>query len=281
MKIVITGSRGFIGRNLIGALLEQGHEVIELDIGDDMDITNWDQVKHVTGFQTMIHLAAKSFIPDSYDYSRSLYTVNIQGTLHMLELCRLSQARFIFISSYVYGEPHYLPIDEQHPTSALNPYAQSKLVGEDLCRAYARDFDVPCTIVRPANIYGPDQSGNFLIPKIHKQAIRGKIELENPKPKRDFLFIDDFISFLSRVVTNNSDHLQILNAGSGISTSVREIVDMFITQLDREIHVKFTGVERQNEIMDTCLNIQKAQKLIDWIPKTTLSEGLRRINEQS
>ena len=97
----------------------------------------------------------------------------------MLELARQWKVPFIFASSYVYGPPDYLPIDEKHPVKAVNPYMASKALCEDLCKSYARSFDIPVTIIRPFNIYGPGQPDHFLIPKIVKGVSRQR-ELTRP-----------------------------------------------------------------------------------------------------
>ena len=163
MKIVVTGSSGFVGTKLIKRLRVLKHEIIELDLTTGFDLTNWPHISSIKKFDVLIHLAAKIFVPDSYKFPHNMYNINILGTLNALELCRINGAKMIFASSYVYGVPLYLPIDENHPTSAFNPYCRSKLIGESLCMSYSKDFGVPVIIFRPFNIYGPDQNENFII----------------------------------------------------------------------------------------------------------------------
>ena len=110
MKIVVTGSSGFIGTEIVHKLHILKHEVIELDITNGVDITKWNQLNKIKHFDVLIHLAAKTFVPDSYKFPQKMYHLNVVGTLNALELCRINNAKMIFTSSYVYGSPKYLPI---------------------------------------------------------------------------------------------------------------------------------------------------------------------------
>ena len=105
MRILVTGSSGFIGSKIIKKLVEFKHEVVELDIINGWDITNWEQIKAIESFDVLIHLAAQTFVPDSYKMPQKMYNLNMLGTLNALELCRIKNARMIFASSYVYGNP--------------------------------------------------------------------------------------------------------------------------------------------------------------------------------
>ena len=200
MRVAVTGSGGFLGKHLINQLNSSGHDIIEVDLIKGFDITDWESISSISGFDVLVHLAALSFVPKAFENPAEFYRTNVIGTLNALELCRLNNARIIFTSSYVYGAPDYLPIDERHPLKAFNPYAQSKLMGEDLCKAYHRDFDVPVCIFRPFNIYGSGQASHFLIPLILNQAKVGKVQLKDPRPKRDFIHINDVVSAYLKAV---------------------------------------------------------------------------------
>jgi len=193
MKIAITGSRGFVGSFLSKRLIELNFDIVEIDLEVGYDITNWDSISTVENFDLLIHLAAKSYVPDSLKNPVEFYKTNILGTINALEMCRKLDVKIIFASSYVYGTPQYLPIDENHPVEAFNPYSQSKLIGEDLCRSYSRDFNVPAIILRPFNIYGKGQSSDFLVPLILNQAEKGIVKLKDSRPKRDFIYIEDVV----------------------------------------------------------------------------------------
>ena len=275
MKIVVTGSSGFIGTNIVKKLRILKHEVTELDITNGIDITNWKQINTIKDFDLLIHLAAKIFVPDSYKFPRKMYHLNIMGTLNALELCRINNAKIIFASSYVYGKPKYLPIDENHPTSAFNPYCQSKLIGEVLCKSYHKDFGVPVIIFRPFNIYGPGQNNNFLIPLIIRQIEEnGKISLKDSSPKRDFVYIDDVVNAYGKAIEYEESDFEIFNIGSGISYSIKEITKMIISNYKKNIQIEFSEEKRLDEVMDTIVNISKVKKKLKWYPKVNLKNGI-------
>ena len=277
MKIAVTGSTGFVGSHLTKRLKALCHDVIDIDIKKGIDITDRKQLESLEPFDILFHLAAKSYVPDSYKDPWSFFCVNIIGTLNALELCRSHKARMVFISSYLYGSPQYLPIGENHPTAAFNPYAQSKLISEQLCCSYNRDFHLPVVIVRPFNLYGPGQTKNFLIPTIVSQAKSGKIILSDPAPKRDFLYIDDFIDLLMKLIDYRSNDCQVFNAGSSKSFSVREIAEIVCRLINRNIRVEFTGNKRPAEIADTVADISKAKEILNWQPKIPLEDGLKSL----
>ncbi len=277
MKILITGHSGFIGKYLIKELTKTSHKLILCDISDGIDICNWDEVKDFQGIDIVIHLANLSFVPASYKEPKKFYEVNYLGTLNMLELCRLSNAKMIYFSSYMYGTPQYQPIDENHPLSAYNPYAQTKLICENLCEGYNRDFYVPIIIFRPFNIYGKGQNPDFLIPTIINQAKSGKIIIKDDRPKRDYIHVTDIVNAVLKAteVITDSTSLQTYNLGSGESHSVKEIIDIVRQLSEKDIEYQCTNEIRQNEVMDTVANISKIKNELGWKPKMTLSEGLK------
>lgn len=278
MIIAVSGSRGFIGTHLVKELNKLNHKVIELDVSNGFDITNWNHLQRISNFNVLIHLAAFSFVPDSYKYPYNMYNVNIMGTLNLLELCRRSKAKMVFTSSYVYGNPKYLPIDEGHPTNAWNPYCQSKIIGEELCRSYSKDFGVPVIIFRPFNIYGPGQNDKFLIPQILKQIKEnGNISLKDPRPKRDYIFIDDVVNAYFKALKYKNTIFEIFNIGSGTSCSVKEITKKIKSNFKREIKIEFTNEIRKTEVLESVADISKAKKFLKWEPKITLEEGLTRL----
>jgi len=274
MRIAVTGSKGFVGKHLLKNLDKSGHEIVEVDLTLGCDITSWESISSVTDFDILVHLAAKSYVPEAFSNPAEYYRANVIGTLNALELCRLHNARMIFVSSYVYGTPEYLPIDENHPLKAFNPYAQSKIIGEDLCRAYFRDFDVPACIFRPFNIYGPGQAGHFLIPRIINQAKTGKIRLKDPRPKRDFIFIDDVVDAIGAAVELKTDSVEVFNLGTMLSLSVKRVVDIVKDIIGEEVVVEFNNEFRKNEVLDTVADISKIKSILSWTPKVSIKKGL-------
>ena len=277
MIIAVTGSSGFTGKKLVAKLTSLNHEVIKLDIKEGIDITDFNNLKDIPKFDIIYHLAAMSYVPDSYQRPHDFYRVNVNSTMNTLELSRKYNAKYVYVSSYVYGNPEYIPIDENHPVVSFNPYSDTKIISENLCRSYNKYFNMKVMIVRPFNIYGPNQTNNFLIPFILRQALNGKIELNDPNPKRDLIYIDDLIELYSKLITYQDTSFEIFNAGFGKSYSVREIVSYITKLFPSKIEVNYLNKIRPNEVNDTVADNNKAKKLLNWTPKVDLKEGLSRI----
>lgn len=279
MKILITGYSGFIGGYLQKRLENSEHELILVDITNGVDICDWDQLKDIDEVDVIVHLANLSFVPASYENPKRFYETNYLSTLNMLELCRLRNARMIFFSSYVYGQPEYQPIDEQHPIQAFNPYAQTKVICESLCQGYNRDFKVPVTIFRPFNIYGVGQNPDFLIPSIIQQAKNGRIIVKDDRPKRDYIHVSDIVEAIVAAIQNNNVDTQnnTYNLGTGISFSVKEIVDIVRGFFNMEIDYLCTNEFRPNDVMDTIADISKIKNDLHWSPVISIREGLKKM----
>jgi len=276
VTVAVTGSSGFVGSHLVRKLTEQNAKVIELDISDGIDLTDWAQVKDVPRFDVMVHLAAKIFVPAAYEHPRDFYHTNLTSTINALELCRTHEAKMVFASSYVYGRPKYLPIDEAHPTDMFNPYCRSKALCESMCEGYHRDFGTRAVILRIFNPYGPGQDKRNLIASTIHQAQTGRVVLKDPLPKRDFLYIDDMIDAYIQAVRYDRTPFETFNIGSGHSYSVKEIAEAIARRVGDHVTVEFTGESRKNEVMDTVANIAKAQDLLAWTPKIDIDQGITR-----
>ena len=282
-RILVTGSSGFIGSRLCLKLKESGAEVLTLTgkEGGRADIRDWGSVaeagKTLQPLDIVYHLAAITYVPYALEHPRETYEVNLLGTLNILELCRLHQIeKLIFSSSYVYGLPHYLPIDEEPELRPANPYARSKTMGEDLCRAFCTDFGLKCVILRPFNIYGEGQRDDFLIPSILKQIATGTVELSDPEPKRDFLYVDDAVEAFIKAGEYKGAGCEVFNIGSGSSYSVREIVGIIVDAWGKPTDVKYKNLRRKNEIMDVVADIRKAAGKLDWRPEIGIQTGIKR-----
>jgi nucleoside-diphosphate-sugar epimerase len=274
MRILVTGSGGFVGSRLVTYLHTEGIETLTLDLKTGLDLRAWDQVKDIGPFKVMIHLASLIGRPKVRLDPRTLLQSNLTCTLHALELCRLQRAKMIYVSSYVYGQPEYLPTDESHPLSAFNPYAESKIIGERLCDFYQDRFKMPVIALRPFNLYGPGQHENFLIPTIVKQLTADEVVVNDLAPKRDFLHVDDFIALLSLLIDYNPSGTRVFNAGSGTSASVKEIIDMFSRLVGRPLKVSPRNRKLRDEILETRADIEKAACVLGWEPKISLRHGL-------
>lgn len=275
--ILVTGSAGFIGRNLVIRLRNKGHSVVEFDLPQG-DITNVDLFQQFEGLviEHVFHLAGKTFVPDSWKNPVGFYQVNVMGTANLLDFCRKSSAKLTYISSYLYGEPEYLPVDEKHPVKSYNPYSQSKIFADSMCQFYARFYNIPITILRPFNAYGPGQSHLFLIPEIIEKVMNPNIkevEVMDLRPKRDYVFIDDLVDALILSMENSQG---IYNIGSGYSKSVEEIILLVMrySGIKKPYHSK--AITRTNEIFDLYADISKAEKELTWKPKTSFDEGIKQ-----
>ncbi len=279
MKILITGYSGFIGSYLLKKLQQTDHELLLADIANGTDICDWEQVKKFNDVDVIVHLANLSFVPASYEQPKRFYETNYLSTLNMLELCRINGARLIFFSSYMYGHPQYQPIDENHPIQAFNPYSQTKVICESLCEGYNRDFKVPITIFRPFNIYGSGQNPDFLVPSIIQQAKAGKIVIKDDRPKRDYIHVEDIIDAVMTSIEIKSEDsmLRKYNLGTGISHSVKEIVEMVQGLFETKIEYLCTHEIRPNDVLDTVADITKIETELNWKPKISIQEGLRRM----
>jgi UDP-glucose 4-epimerase len=280
-KILVTGSEGFIGSRLVSLLKKRGTEVRTLKRNGRIDVRDWSKIRSLDQVNIVYHLAAKTFVPFSFRHPRETYEVNVLGTLNILEFCRLRDVeKMIFASTYVYGNPQYLPVDEKHPINPTNPYAKSKVLAEMLCKSYHEDYGLKCIIARPFNIYGEGQKEHFLIPSIVKQIFRGKIKLNSPKPRRDFLYVDDVVSaFVKMGEYPCKSGWDVYNLGYGKSYSVQEIVELLIKICGKHVRVTYIGKRRKGEIMDAVADIRKAREKLNWVPKVKISEGLEKVAE--
>ncbi|HNW99339.1 MAG TPA: NAD(P)-dependent oxidoreductase [Bacteroidales bacterium] len=274
MNILVTGSEGFIGKLLVAQLMSKGYNVKTFDYKDG-DITKADSLNifDESDIKHIFHLAAKTFVPDSWKNPYDFYNVNVLGTTNVLGFCRKNNCSLTYISSYVYGNPDYLPIDENHKLKSYNPYSNSKILAEGICSCFADNYRIKTCIIRPFNVYGVNQLEVFLIPEIIKKVYNDKIiEVMDLKPKRDFVFVDDVVDALMLSV----DKEGIYNVGSGYSVSVEEIIKIVlkVTSIKKEYSSK--NISRENEVFDVIANISKAKKELNWQPKTSIEEGIKR-----
>lgn len=275
--IAVTGSSGFIGKHLVKALNEKAYSVVPLDYDNGYDLMKKEDVARIPKFNTIVHLAAKSFVPQSFESPYDFYLHNYITTLNILERARISKAKVIFFSSYLYGHPDYLPVDENHPLKPHNPYAESKLICEKLCEGYARDFDVPVIIFRPFNIYGTGQNSSFLIPMIIEQLKSGNIQLKDSRPRRDFIYIQDVVSAVMLAIEANSIGFDIFNLGSGQSYSIEELINILTKSSKIPVKVNFSNESRKGEVLETVACTNKIKLLLNWNAKTTLNDGIKTI----
>jgi nucleoside-diphosphate-sugar epimerase len=272
--VLVTGATGFIGRHLVTALTAHGVEVRAHSqrVGDIAGgALECEKVSHV------FHLAARTFVPDSWASPAEFYRTNVQGTVNVLEFCRRTGAALTFLSSYVYGRPLRLPIAEDHPLQPYNPYSHSKILAEEVVAFYVETFGVQAAVVRPFNIYGPGQAATFLIPEIVRQVLDPACDavlVEDAEPRRDYLYIDDLVELL--IASWRQNAAGVYNAGAGSSVSVEEIVRETLLQAGVSRPLRSASRRRPNEVMDVVADITASKRDLMWAPQTSLADGLRR-----
>ena len=275
-KILITGSEGFVGKNLIRYLKNYSFQIIEIkDKSFDLKFNeSWKQIEKC---DYLIHLAGKSFVPKSWEEPARFIENNILLITNALEYCRVNKTKLIFLSSYLYGNCKKMPIKENAPIEATNPYALSKLLSEKLCYFYKNNFQVNNIILRVFNLYGPGQPKEYLLSKITNQVrYENLIKVDDLSPKRDYVYIDDLCSAIVKAI-NYKGKEHIFNIGSGKSYSVKEVIDFIQNIYGTSFNIKEKKLIRKNEILNTIADINLAKKELEWFPIYDLKEGLKKI----
>lgn len=275
-KILVTGGNGFIGKHIIDYLLSKDYEIfspssLELNVTNDEDWSKWEDqdIEHV------IHLAGKTFVPDSWDHPEDFILTNAMGTLQAVTLCRKKRIGMTYISAYIYGQSKSNPISEMAEINPNNPYAVSKYMGEEICAFYGKYFAMDITALRLFNVYGKGQSARFLIPLIINQALDGQSDIivQDLEPKRDYVYIDDVCRAVECSISKTKGY-NVFNVGSGVSYSVREIIEMVQKAAHTNKKVKSRQNVRRNELNDVVADIEKIEKQWGWKPQVTMEKGI-------
>lgn len=279
MRIAVAGSDGFVGTKVCEQLEAKGHEVVRIDITRGFDLCDNTIIDKIDPIDCFVHLANLVFVLGSYEEPEKYYRINYLTTLNALEICRKYNARLVYASSYIYGPPQYLPVDENHPVCPFNPYAQTKVICEKLCEGYHRDFKVKVSILRPFNIYGVGQKGKLLIPEIIGQLKEGKdtIELKASSPRRDYINVID-VSNAFVACTEDTNDFNIYNVCSGESISVRELTEVINKHLQKKVQFNFSEMPRPNEVDESRGSCSKLES-IGWRRTITLDEGIKQLIE--
>ncbi len=283
-KIMITGSRGFIG----SALTRYFDNTIEYDITIDegMSVLNEhtlslfiDKVKP----NIIIHLAGNALPSKSVDDPVYDMKLNIGGTLNLLEVCRNRKIDLLLFSStaYVYGKPLHLPVDEDHQQAYPNlPYGISKSACESYCNYYRKKYGVPITIMRFFNVYGPNQTLGFVVPDMINNIIKNKDEKIKLKctdtDSRNFLYVDDLANAVSQIVQKRIVG-ETINLGGKDNVKIIDLAKKIAKIIGKNITFEMEKHSEKSKISSIYADISKAEKLLDWSPKTSLEEGLKKI----
>jgi UDP-glucose 4-epimerase len=289
VKTVVFGAAGFIGRNVVFRLLEEGHDVLATDFVDSpfdwevsyekVNVLDKDAVKGVVRDQEgVIHLAAS---PMGISMKRPIENmrINVEGTLNIMDAARESSVdRFIFSSaSSVVGDVEYSPVDETHPCTPKTPYAVAKYTIENYLRVYGDIYDFDHMIFRFFNIYGPYQfpEGGGLIPMIYNRVGSGQefTIFGDGSATRDFVYVGDVADVLTASLKTEAKN-QLLNLGTGKGATVLEAVNLSGEILGVKPNLKFEP-ERPGEIANFVADTTKLKEAVGMVPSTTLEDGMR------
>jgi len=305
MVYLITGGAGFIGRWVVKELLSRGNEVVILDnLSNGQkknlkefekdpnlikfvidDIKNQEIVEKLFSkykFSICFHLAAQINIQESLDYPERAFDNNVKGTYHILEAARKYNTKVVIIGTcMVYDLADASDsISENGKIKPSSPYAGSKLAAEDLALSYYHSLKLPVVILRPFNTYGPYQKSNMEGGVV---SIFVKRKLNNEKlmifgdgtQTRDFLYVEDCADFIVTAAENEKCVGEIINAGTGKDISINELAKLIMGSEDNIEHIKHH--HPQSEIMKLVCDNSKAKKQISWEPKTSLEEGISKL----
>jgi len=304
MDALVTGADGFIGSHLTEMLVAKGYQVRALSQYNSFNNWGWledvsckDQVKVLTGdirdphyckhilqnVDVVFHLAALIAIPYSYVAPDSYVDTNIKGTLNICQAARENgNVRVIHTStSEVYGTAQYVPIDEKHPMQPQSPYSATKVAADAMAMSFYNAFDLPVTIARPFNTYGPRQSARAVIPTIITQIANGvkEIKLGDLTPTRDFNYVVDTCRGFIALAEEDKTVGETVNIGSNFEISIGDTLDIVKELMVSDVEF-ITDHQRirpeKSEVFRLWCDNTKIEKLTGFKPKVDIREGLQK-----
>jgi len=297
MKILVTGGAGFIGSHIVEYLVQRGDDVTVLDnlktgkkenlakINDKINFVNGDirdyklLEKLVNDTTSVFHEAALASVPQSFNMKDEYFDVNVNGTENIFKLAKEYGFKIVYASSSsVYGNPKKIPIKESDDRKPINPYAKTKLDGEDLAKKYS-EIGVKVIGLRYFNVFGKRQSKEYAgVIKLFLQRIQQK---KSPKingdglQTRDFVHIDDVVKANVLAMDSDINH-RFLNVGSGLPTSVLDLANLIIEVSGLPLE-PIHGPELSGDVKATQSDIKLIRKLLNWEPKMKLDDWLTKI----
>ena len=303
-KVLVTGADGFIGSHLTEMLVAQGAQVRALCLYNSFNDWGWletvrclDQIEILTGdvrdpdfarkatqnCHTVFHLAALIAIPYSYAAPASYVQTNVIGTLNLLQAARDNRiARFIQTStSEVYGTARQVPIDETHPLQAQSPYSATKIGADALAYSFFNSFNLPVTIARPFNTYGPRQSARAVIPTIISQIASGNntIRLGSLHPTRDFNYVEDTCRGFIELAECDAAVGETVNVGSNSEISIGDLAALIKELMGSRISIEADDVRKRpdsSEVERLVCDNSRIRALTGYSPRVDIREGLSR-----
>ncbi|MBF0479355.1 MAG: SDR family NAD(P)-dependent oxidoreductase [Candidatus Omnitrophica bacterium] len=303
-KVLVTGADGFIGSHLTEALLKQGCQVrafvyynsfnswgwldtlapeqlkeIEIFAGDIRDPNGVRQA--MQGVDIVFHLAALIGIPFSYHSPDSYIDTNVKGTLNILQTAKDLKVKRVLVTSTseVYGTAQYVPIDENHKRQPQSPYSATKIAADCLAESFFRSFDLPVTMVRPFNTYGPRQSARAVIPTVICQLLSGvkQIKLGAVHPTRDFVYVKDTVQGFIEIAKADQAIGQDINIATQSEISIRDLAQNIITLMGSSARIE----EDQDRLRPKLSEVErlygshaKLKQITGWSPACALQDGL-------
>ena len=304
MKVLVTGADGFIGSHLVEELVKKGYEVRAFVYYNSFNTWGWldtlpgSVMEHVEIFQgdirdpngvrvamqqaeAVFHLAALIAIPFSYHSPDTYVDTNIKGTLNVLQAARELGTRRVLITSTseVYGTAQYVPIDEKHPFQGQSPYSATKIGADRLAESFYRSFNLPVTIVRPFNTYGPRQSARAVIPTVITQLLAGKTEIKlgSLTPTRDFNFVKDTANGFISIFESDQTIGEEINIATQKEISIGMLAEELIRQINPDAHIicDEQRLRPEKSEVNRLLGCNaKIRELTKWQPMYTLEQGL-------
>ncbi len=308
-NVLVTGADGFIGSHLVERLVYEGAcvrafvfynsfnnwgwldslskkalEKIDIFPGDIRDPNGVR--KAMEDCQVVFHLAALIAIPFSYHSPDSYIDTNVKGTLNIIQAAKDLKVQRVLITSTseVYGTARYIPIDEKHPRQPQSPYSASKIGGDSIAESFYRSFELPLTIVRPFNTFGPRQSARAIIPTIITQLLKKceNISLGDLSTTRDFVFINDTISGFIEIAKSNNLIGQDCNIASQTEVSMEDLANELIKQINPSAKI-IKDMKRvrpeKSEVYRLFGSNKKIKKYTNWKLSYSLKEGLSKTIE--
>jgi NAD dependent epimerase/dehydratase len=309
LNILVTGADGFIGSHLTEQLVKNGYKVrafvyynsfnsngwldsLSIDIKSKIDFFPGDirdpngVRKAMEGIDIVFHLAALIAIPFSYHSPDSYIDTNVKGTLNIIQAARDFKVKRILITSTseVYGTAQFVPITESHPKQPQSPYSASKIGADALSDSFYRSFDLPITIVRPFNTFGPRQSARAVIPTIITQLLNGisEIKLGDTSPTRDLLFVKDTVDGFIKIAESDLLIGHEVNIATQSEISVGDLANLIISQINPDAKVINDDVRlrpAKSEVFRLFGSNEKIKSLTNWKQNYSLEEGLKETIE--
>lgn len=305
-KVLITGADGFIGSHLVERLLSEDCMIRSFVYYNSFSSWGWldtfpknelDQINifpgdirdpngvrtAMKGIDVVFHLAALIAIPFSYHSPDTYIDTNVKGTLNILQAARDCGVEKIIVTSTseVYGTAGYVPIDEKHARQPQSPYSASKIAADALAESFYRSFNLPVTIVRPFNTFGPRQSARAIIPTIITQLINGytEIRLGDLRPTRDLLFVSDTVNGFVEIAKSDTLMGEDCNIATQSEISMMELASELISQINPSARIS-KDINRirpgKSEVFRLCGSNKKILNNTMWKPEFTLKEGLAK-----